>query len=140
LASKGALKGFEAETRDGDHPRAMPLLQRYSFVAMTTNDLGRARAFWLDALFCPVIEEHEGEYFIVDAGGLKLCVDIETGQGGIPGGDPVIAFAIASVAHVVSALRERGVAIVREADATDKARWAEIRDPDGHTILLTEPA
>jgi catechol 2,3-dioxygenase-like lactoylglutathione lyase family enzyme len=132
-------KGLDGGTRDDEHSRAFPLLERYSFVAMTTDDLQRARAFWVDLLRCPIIEEHLGEYFIVDAAGLKLCVDVETGNSAVPHGDPVVAFAVTSVARVVSALRERGVAIVREADATDKARWAEIRDPDGHTILLTEP-
>jgi catechol 2,3-dioxygenase-like lactoylglutathione lyase family enzyme len=116
-----------------------PLLERYTFMAVTTADLARARTFWVDHLLCPIIEESSGEYFIVDAGGLKLCVDVDDARRDVAGSDPVIAFRVSSIVDIVSALRSRGVSIVNEVLGAETGSWAEIRDPDGHTILLTEP-
>jgi hypothetical protein len=107
-------------------------------MAMTTGDLGRAREFWVGLLACPILEEREGEYFIVDAGGLKLCVDIDGRREGDVASDPVIAFKIASVRDVVAMLRTRGVSVVKVDTSEDNGTWAEIRDPDGRPILLTE--
>jgi catechol 2,3-dioxygenase-like lactoylglutathione lyase family enzyme len=52
------------------------MIARYSFVALTTADLVRQRAFWVDQLGFEVSEENPGEFFIVNAGGLRLCVDL----------------------------------------------------------------
>src|SRR5215510_13695288 len=111
LADNGVATSSEAVMKDDDRPQALPLLERYSFMAMTTMDLPRARNFWVDHLHCPVIEERNGEYFIVDAGGLKLCVDLEMGRRGATGSEPVMAFAVWSINEVISVLRLRGVRI-----------------------------
>jgi len=124
---------------DDDRPQVVPLLARCSFLAMTTGDLERARSFWVDQLLCPIIEEEEGEYVIIDAGGLKLCIDAEAGRGLGDERDPVIAFVVSSLTDVVAALQTRGVTIVKVDTSAESGQWAEIRDPDGHTILLTEP-
>ena len=116
-----------------------PLLERYTFMAVTTADLARARTFWVDHLLCPIIEEASGDYFIVDAGGLKLCVDVDETRREAAGADPVIAFRVSSIVDIVSALRSRGVSIIKEEIGAEAGKWAEIHDPDGHTILLTEP-
>jgi catechol 2,3-dioxygenase-like lactoylglutathione lyase family enzyme len=126
--------------KDDHRPLIQPFLERCSFVAMTARDLARARSFWAGDLLCPVLEEEEDEYLIVDAGGLKLCIDVDAGRAKAKQSDPVLAFSVSSVTAVVSALRTRGVPIVKVEDAEDDAKWAEILDPDGHTILLTESA
>src|SRR5881397_354837 len=56
------------------------MFERYSFVAITTLDVGRARRFWSGILGFPVTEEEPGQFFIVDAGGLRLCVDLADGD------------------------------------------------------------
>lgn len=43
-------------------------IERYSFVTVTTQNLERARDFWVNALEFPVAQEQIGQYFIVNAG------------------------------------------------------------------------
>jgi hypothetical protein len=67
-------------------------------VAITTTDLPRHRVFWVDQLGFTITEEKEGKFFIVDAGGLRLCVDLADGDINIAcGGDPVIGLKVDSV-------------------------------------------
>lgn len=120
----------------------LPMIERYSFVAVTTRDLSGARTFWVDQLQFPVTEEKPNRFFIVDAGGLRLCVDLEDEAGGVHiagGTDPVIGFHVTSLTRAVSLLRDRGLHVVeRPADAEERGPWAEVRDPDGRTIVFTE--
>jgi catechol 2,3-dioxygenase-like lactoylglutathione lyase family enzyme len=91
------------------------MIVRYSFVALTTADLARQRAFWVDQLGFEVLEETAGEFFIVDAGGLRLCVDLADGDVHVAGGkDPVIGLKVDSVHKTLAALAERGVAVPEE--------------------------
>jgi catechol 2,3-dioxygenase-like lactoylglutathione lyase family enzyme len=116
-----------------------PIIERYSFVAVTTQDLARARAFWVDGLGFTITEEQAGDFFIVDAGGLRLCVDAADGDVHVAGGsDPVIGLKIASVADALATLAARG--IHSDGPATSRARGMHVRlrDPDGRTIILTE--
>lgn len=117
------------------------MFQRYAFVAMTSSDLARARAFWSDTLGFAVTEEKVGEYFIVDAGGLRLCVDADDGEvhrAGARGADPTIGLRVASLAETLARLEERGVR--PEGGPVDGERGAHaiIRDPDGRAVVLTE--
>jgi predicted enzyme related to lactoylglutathione lyase len=125
--------------KEGAPPELPPLLERYTFMAVTTNDLARARTFWVHHMRCPVVEEREGEYVIVDAGGLKVCVDVDPERDGEAGNDPVLAFKVASVGDVIAALRGHGVSVVKVDVSAENGKWVEIRDPDGRTLLLTEP-
>ncbi len=43
------------------------MVERYSFVAISTTDLGRARRFWVEQMAFPVTEEVADHHFIVDA-------------------------------------------------------------------------
>jgi len=66
------------------------MFERYSLVAITTLDLDRARRFWVDALGFRVTEEEACRFFIVDAGGLRLCIDVADDDIHTPGStDPV---------------------------------------------------
>src|SRR2546426_7570634 len=90
------------------------VFERCSFVSLTTSDLGRARRFWVEALGFPIIEEREGDYFIVDAGGLRLCVDAADGDLHRSGGsDPVIGVKDASVRDAPEKLAAPGDAAGR---------------------------
>lgn len=112
---------------------------RYSFVALTTTDLGRQRRFWVNQLGFAITEERAGEFFIVDAGGLRLCVDLADGDVHVAGGkDPVVGLKVDSVAESLTLLAGRGVAVPGEPTSGERGSWAVIRDPDGRAVILTE--
>ena len=116
-----------------------PAVERYAFVAVTTADLAAARRFWTTQLGLSVTEEEADHYFIVDAGGLRLCVDLADGGAHRAGSsDPVIGFRVRSVEKSLAELRERGVRVEKEPIEGDRGRWAAILDPDGRTVILTE--
>ena len=111
-----------------------------SFVAVTTRDLGRARGFWVEQLGFPIVKEKPGQFFMVDAGGLRLCFDLPDGDVHSTGGtDPAIGFRVPSVDDAAAALRERGLVIAKESGPGDEhGRWVEIRDPDGRAVIIAE--
>jgi catechol 2,3-dioxygenase-like lactoylglutathione lyase family enzyme len=112
---------------------------RYAFVAVTTRDLARAKAFWVDALGCAVTEEEPGDYVIVDAGGLRLCIDLEDGDTHRLGGsDPVIGLEVDSLPRALSRIAERGILPIEAPVAGERGSWARLRDPDGRVVVLTE--
>jgi catechol 2,3-dioxygenase-like lactoylglutathione lyase family enzyme len=115
------------------------MIERYSFVAVTTRDLPRARAFWADAMGFSVTEEEPGHFFIVDAGGLRLCVDTADGAIHVPGGtDPVVGLKVASLERTLALLRERGLRPDQEPTPGTRGAYALLRDPDGRPVVLTE--
>jgi catechol 2,3-dioxygenase-like lactoylglutathione lyase family enzyme len=115
------------------------MFDRYSFVAITATDLGRARRFWVDQLGFRVTEERHHDFFIVDAGGLRLCVDRADGEIHVPGGtDPVIGFKVASLDAALAALAERGVQGAGAPVQGEHGRYAVVRDPDGRPVIVTE--
>ena len=115
------------------------MIGRYSFVALTTADLTRQRAFWVDQLGFEVSEEDPGEFFIVNAGGLRLCVDLADGDIHVAGGkDPVIGLKVDSVRETLAMLAARGVAVPRKVNTERRGSYAVLRDPDGRAVILTE--
>jgi catechol 2,3-dioxygenase-like lactoylglutathione lyase family enzyme len=115
------------------------MFERYSFVALTTTDIGKARRFWVEQLGFAVTEEEPGHFFIVDAGGLRLCVDLADGEIHMVGGtDPVIGLKVKSVPGTVAALRERHVLPSQQALAGPRGLYAVFRDPDGRAVIVTE--
>ena len=115
------------------------MIDRYSFVALSTTDLDRQRAFWVDQLGFPIREESPDEFFIVDAGGLRLCIDLADGDIHVAGGkDPVIGLKVDSVRRTLAALAGRGVEVPREPATAERGSYAVIRDPDGRAVILTE--
>jgi catechol 2,3-dioxygenase-like lactoylglutathione lyase family enzyme len=115
------------------------MIIRYSFVALTTVDLARQRAFWVDQLGFEISEEAPGEFFIVDAGGLRLCVDVADGDVHVAGGkDPVIGLKVDSVRKTLAALADRGVAAAAEPVSAQRESYAVVHDPDGRAVILTE--
>jgi catechol 2,3-dioxygenase-like lactoylglutathione lyase family enzyme len=115
------------------------ILERYSFVALTTTNLEQARRFWVDQLEFPVTREEAGRFFMVDAGTLRLCIDLPEDDVGRSGGtDPVIGFKVASLADSLAGLAARGVRASRGPITAANGRYAELRDPDGRTVILTE--
>ena len=115
------------------------LFERYSFVALTTTNLARARSFWSEQLGFPISEEAPGQFVIVDAGGLRLCLDLDDGDIHLAGGtDPVIGLKVKSLSETLAALKDRGVCPERGPVNNRSGSYAVIRDPDGHALIVTE--
>jgi len=115
------------------------MFERYSFVAITTIDLDRARQFWVNALGFPITEEEAGHFFIVDAGGLRLCVDLADDDIHKTGGsDPTIGLKVQSVPEVLSQLANLGIEADLGREMQARGDYAVIRDPDGRAVIITE--
>ena len=115
------------------------MFERYSFVAITTLDLDRARSFWVDALGFPITEEKAGHFFIVDAGGLRLCIDLADDEiHKIGGSDPIIGLKVQSVSETVRQLAARGIQCESTSSTGGRGNYATIRDPDGRAVIITE--
>jgi catechol 2,3-dioxygenase-like lactoylglutathione lyase family enzyme len=115
------------------------MFERYSFVAITTNDLDRARRFWVNDLGFAVTEEQAGHFFIVDAGGLRLCVDVADCDIRKAGStDPVIGLKVKSVQEVLDELAKHGIQPQRGPTQGMRGNYFEIRDPDGRVVIITE--
>ena len=115
------------------------MIVRCSFVSLTTPDLARARAFWVDGFGFPVLEEKSGRFCIVDAGGLRLCLDRPDGAAAVSAGsDPAIGLKVASVDDTVATLAARGIAPSEGPAAGQRGRYAVVKDPEGRSVILTE--
>jgi catechol 2,3-dioxygenase-like lactoylglutathione lyase family enzyme len=115
------------------------MFQRYSFVAITTLDLHRARRFWVDGLGFAVTEEKAGDFFIVDAGGLRLCIDLADDEiHKVGGSDPVIGLKVQSVSETLQRLAARGIQCESTSATGGRGNYATIRDPDGRAVIITE--
>jgi catechol 2,3-dioxygenase-like lactoylglutathione lyase family enzyme len=115
------------------------MFERYAFVALTTQDLTTARAFWVDLLGCPTTEERHNEYFIVNVGGLRLCVDKEDGEVHRAGStDPTIGLKVQSAAAALAELVTRGLTEEAKIISAARGAYVVIHDPDGRCVILTE--
>jgi catechol 2,3-dioxygenase-like lactoylglutathione lyase family enzyme len=117
------------------------LVERYASVSLATADLPRARWFWVDQLGFAVSGEEPGRFFMVDAGTLRLRVDAVDGDIHRVGStDPVVAFKVVSVAETLEELATRDVYAHRGPLSDPLGAYAELRDPDGRAVVLTEIA
>jgi catechol 2,3-dioxygenase-like lactoylglutathione lyase family enzyme len=115
------------------------IFERHAFIAITTTDVYKAWAFWVDALGLPVLEEEEGRSFMVDAGGVRLCIDLLDGELHKPGStDPVIGLKVKDVPEALAALAKKGIRPVRGPVPAGKGLYAVLEDPDGHPVVVTE--
>ena len=88
---------------------------------------------------CRVTEDAPGHHFIVDVGGLRLCVDTEDGDvHRAGGGDPVIGLRVVDVKAALKTLAGRGVAPVEGPTKGTRGSWARLVDPDGRCVILSE--
>jgi catechol 2,3-dioxygenase-like lactoylglutathione lyase family enzyme len=133
MAAKTDSKGREMFER--------PLFERYTFVMVTTRNLAAARRFWVEQLGFPVTEDRPGESFIVDAGGLRLWIDLkDSEEKAVRGSDPAIGLKVRSVEMVLETLAARGITEKAEPLSANTGLYAIIHDPDGRSVVLTETA
>jgi catechol 2,3-dioxygenase-like lactoylglutathione lyase family enzyme len=115
------------------------MFERYSFVAVTSEDLSAARRFWVEQLGFQVTEEKPSEFFIVDAAGLRLCVDQPDGKIHFTGStDPIIGLKVRSLRDTLGMLRGRGITEAANPVSSGKGSYTIIHDPDGRAVVLTE--
>jgi catechol 2,3-dioxygenase-like lactoylglutathione lyase family enzyme len=115
------------------------MFEKYSFVALTARNLEEAKAFWVKLLGFHITEERANDYFIIDAGGLRLCVDREDGEvHRLGGADPTIGLKVDSAAATVAELIKRGLSEQPKVVKSARGSYAVIHDPEGRSVVLTE--
>jgi catechol 2,3-dioxygenase-like lactoylglutathione lyase family enzyme len=115
------------------------IFERYSFVRIATLDLDQARAFWVDALGFPVTEEMAGHFFILDAGGLRLCVDRADRDIPRTSSDTAIGLKVRSISDAIRSLASKG--LIRadvQPERGERGNYVTLRDPDGRAVIITE--
>ncbi len=101
-------------------------------LTLTARDLDRSRAFYAEKLGFAVVEESE-RAFVVDAGGVRLCVAKDGVRSPLDASEPRLVFRTRQLALRCMALRDLGISV----EGPVRGR-AELSDPDGHPINLVE--
>lgn len=118
---------------------------RLETLTLVTRDLPRSRSFYSAKLGFPVVEDRDGEWFIVDAGGIKLHVDRLMMQRSplqrapLENAEPRLVFHTSDLRARCLELRDRGVSVEGPLTTPGAATsYAQLADPDGHPIVLME--
>ena len=114
---------------------------RFQTLTLTTHNLPRARSFYSSKLGFPVVADRDGEWFVVDAGGLELHVDRSLVQKSpLDNAEPRLVFQTDDLRSRCLELRDRGVSVDGPIATGAQGLYAELADPDGHPIVLMERA
>ena len=111
-----------------------------SFLELRTAHIGLARTFWVDQLGFSVIEEEPGNFFAVDAGGLRLCIDVADAPGVDVDDSMMIGFKVRSIVEAALQLAMRGLRASEPPRPTASRPFLRLRDPDGRLVVLMEDA
>lgn len=113
---------------------------RLETLTLVTRDLPRARSFYSAKLGFPVVEDRDGEWFVVDAGGIKLHVDkAMVMKAPLENAEPRLVFHTSDLRARCLELRDRGVSVEGPLTSPGAASsYAQLADPDGHPIVLME--
>jgi catechol 2,3-dioxygenase-like lactoylglutathione lyase family enzyme len=106
---------------------------RLSALTLTSRDLVRSRVFYTAKLGFTLLEERDGQMFVVDAGGVKLHVDRDGMRAPLDAAEPRLLFRTRELSRRCLALRDAGVSVEGPRDG-----MARLSDPDGHPIILME--
>jgi len=106
---------------------------RLDALTLTSRDLPRSRAFYAAKLGFRVLEDREGQSFVVDAGGIKLHIDRDGARAPLTQAEPRLVFNTEDLAARCLSLRDLGVSVDGPRDGR-----AALSDPDGHPIILLE--
>ncbi len=118
-------------------------LGRIAQIAVPVQDIGRAVAFYRDALGMRLLFEAPPAMAFFDAGGVRLMLSGPEAQG--PGDDrrsSVIYFAVKDMDQAQRSLRARGVHFVRDPEMVARMEthdlWlAFLEDGEGNTLALS---
>jgi methylmalonyl-CoA/ethylmalonyl-CoA epimerase len=109
-------------------------------IALTVSDVGRATAFYRDALGLPFLFEAGPNLAFLDIAGVRLM--LSTPEGGLtPGRSSMHYFQVADINAAHSAMVARGVRFAEAphmiARMPDHELWlAAFEDPDGNPLAL----
>jgi len=109
--------------------------QRLAGVELYFDDLGAAKAFYADVLGLRVDEDHPDHHAKLGIGDRFICLE-RKGVEDYPSADKAVLFL--EVLDVRAAVERVGSAFVVRSELGAARPWAAIRDPEGHTIVLTQ--
>jgi catechol 2,3-dioxygenase-like lactoylglutathione lyase family enzyme len=112
------------------------LVKGITFVTLRTADLNTARAFYLDKLGFPLLEEKAGDFFQVSIGGVPFCIDLSKERE--PFQPSQIGITVADLRLLTEALTERGFSPALGEGPDGGEKWAIIKDPDGHELIFLQ--
>jgi len=107
-------------------------------VTFIVRDFARARAFYVEKLRLPIIEERTGRYVMMSAGRTRLCIDKEDGTRRARGGGVSLVLFTKTLDTAEQTLRARGVTYWRKHDR-ERGDYLLIVDPEGYSLSLSEP-
>jgi catechol 2,3-dioxygenase-like lactoylglutathione lyase family enzyme len=111
---------------------------RLETLTLSTRDLLRSRSFYAAKLGFPVVDDADGEFFVVDAGGIRLQVDrAVVKQSPLENAEPRLVFHTDDLRTRCTELRDAGVSVDGPL-ARSGSIYAELADPDGHPIVIFE--
>ncbi len=111
---------------------------RLATLTLTTKDVARSRAFYSAKLGFRVLEDQDGQSFVIDAGGVKLHVDKDGTRSPLARAEPRLVFDTSDLPARCMQLRDLGVSVDGPRAAGGGGHFAELSDPDGHPIVLWE--
>jgi catechol 2,3-dioxygenase-like lactoylglutathione lyase family enzyme len=111
---------------------------RLETLTLSTRDLLRARSFYAGQLGFPVVDDEEGQFFVVDAGGVRLHVDRSVVRSSrLENTEPRLVFHTGDLRTRCLELRDAGISV--EGPLAQSGRiYAQLADPDGHPIVILE--
>lgn len=109
-------------------------------IALPVDDIGRATAFYRDALGLPFLFAAPPQLAFFDCSGVRLMLSAPEG-GTAPGGGSVVYFNVADIDAAFQTLRSRGVAFTDATHLIAKLATGELwmtffRDPAGNLLAL----
>ena len=113
---------------------------RLCTLTLSTRDLPRSRSFYSTKLGFPVVEDRDGEWFVVDAGGVRLHVDrMAMKRPPLEKAEPRLVFHTDDLKARCFELRDRGVSVDGPLSSESAfGLYAQLADPDGHPIVILE--
>ena len=115
----------------------MPIVvERVDFISVATQDVARARAFYVDTLGLP-LERDTPMGFEVTAGQVTLGIwnPAQAGRPFVPNPNGVF-LRVPDVAAARAALEAAGVAFIEDTFDTGVCHMAFFADPDGNALML----
>lgn len=117
-----------------------PLLSGIAQIALTSADPPKLVAWYRDTLGLPVLFEASGMTFF-QTGAARLMIGPDYHNAKIGGEDVTVYFEPRDWSAAETALSERGVAFVSDAQVLQRAPGRELalrafKDPEGHSLAL----
>ena len=110
---------------------------RLAGVELYFDDLPAATEFYRDVLGLGVLESQPVHHATLDTGPSFLCLE-RKGVEDYPSADKAVVFL--EVSDLMAAVERVGRGRFLRVDTTGPQRWAALRDPEGHTVMLLEAA